>query len=116
DGGGDALDRRVRVAFASDGEEVIDKERDVLEAVAQRWHRERDDIEAIEEVLAEGAVGDALLEVLVGGGDDADIDDAAFVGAERTDLALLDGAQKLGLERGRHVADLVEEERAARGF
>ncbi len=36
--------------------------------------------------------------------------------ADRLDLALLDGAQELDLRRRRQFADLVEEQRAARGF
>jgi hypothetical protein len=36
--------------------------------------------------------------------------------AEPADLALLDGAQQLRLERRRRLGDLVEEERAAVGL
>ena len=48
-------------------------------------------------------------------GDDADIHGLALVAAHRLEAALLQDAQQLGLDRDRHVADLVEEERAAIG-
>ena len=52
-------------------QEVVGQQRDVLEAVPQRGKLEADDAEAIEEVLAEAAGLDLLLEVAVGGGDDS---------------------------------------------
>ena len=76
---------------------------------------EADDVEAVEEVFAEATVGDQLLEVGVGGGDDANVDvDRAWL-AERVDFAGLEKAQQLGLDVERDLADLVEEERAAGG-
>ena len=55
--------------------------RNVLAALAQRRQLQRKDLQAEVEVLAEGTVGDHLLEVAVGGGDNADI------GAERLGAA-----------------------------
>ena len=52
-------------------------------------------------------------EVAVGRGDDAHVDRAARVLADAADLALLQHAQQLDLHRRRHLADLVEEQRAA---
>ncbi len=74
-----------------------------------------DDVEAVEEVLAEASVGDQLLEVGVGGGDDADVHLGRVWLAERMDLVVVEEAQELGLEVEADVADLVEEQRAARG-
>ena len=42
-------------------EEVVDERRDVLDALAQRRHVQLDDVEAVEEVLAERALGHHLL-------------------------------------------------------
>ena len=90
--------------------------RQIVRALAQRRHVNRDDVEAIEQVLAERAAGDLLLEVLVGGGDDPHVhlDDA--VAAEPLELLLLQHAQHLGLRLQAHVADLVEEDRALVGL
>ncbi len=85
-------------------------------ARAQRGERDLDDGEPVVEVLAEGALVDAAGEVAVGGGDEAHVDGAGRGGADAADGARLDGAEQLGLERERHLADLVEEERAAVGL
>ena len=68
------LHARAAVLAAELGEEFADQERDVLLALAQRRHEERNDVEAVEEVFAEVALGDLLFEILVGGGDEADVD------------------------------------------
>jgi hypothetical protein len=43
------------VLVGVDAEEVVGEQRDVLEAVAQRRDADRDDVDAIEQVLAEAA-------------------------------------------------------------
>ena len=55
-------------------------------------------------------------QVLVGRGDDAHVDLDRDAAADRRVLALLEHAQQLRLRLHRHVADLVEEERAAVGL
>jgi hypothetical protein len=95
------------------GEEVLGEERDVGGAFAERRHVDVEHVEPPVEVLAEAAVGDSLLEVAVGGGDEADVEAARLGGAEAAHLAFLEGAEQLGLERGGQLGDLVEEERAA---
>ena len=49
----------------------------------------------------------------MGGGDDARVVVDLFVRADRPHLFLLQRAQELGLDRERHLADLVEEDGAA---
>jgi hypothetical protein len=92
------------------------QQRDVLGALAQRGDRDRDHVEPIEQVAAEAPRLDLRLQVAVGGGDDAHIDLHRRVAAHRTHLAVLEHAQELPLEPDAHVADLVEEERAAVGL
>ncbi len=74
------------------------------------------DVEAVEQILAEGAARHALGHVAVGGGDDADVDLDRLGAADAVDLALLDGAQELGLEMERHLGDFVEQQGAAIGL
>ena len=74
---------------------------------------ERQDVEPVVEVGPEGAALARGDEVAVGRGDDAHVDLERLAAADALDLALLQDAQELGLHRQRHVADLVEEERAA---
>ena len=74
-----------------------------------------DDVEAVEEVLAEALLAHEGGEVLVGGGDDAHVHPDGPRAADALELALLQHAQELRLGHRREVADLVEEERAAVG-
>ena len=57
-----------------------------------------------------------LGEVAVGGGDDAHVDLALLAGADRANAAALEHVEQLRLQRGRHLADLVEKQRAAVGL
>ena len=97
-------------------EEVLDERRDVLAALAQRRHGQVDDVEPVEQVLAERALRDHVAQVAVGRGDDADVDAAAgAIGADLLQLAGLEEAQQQALHAQRHLADFVEEDRAAVG-
>ena len=66
-------------------------------AVAQRRQPDRDDVDAEVEVLAEAARLHLGLEVPVGGADQAHVDPDRLGAAHRADLAVLQGAQQLGL-------------------
>src|SRR6266436_2042923 len=96
-------------------QEVVGQHEDIVRPLPQGWEMDAEDGEPVVEIIAETAIHDGLLQIVVGRCDETD------VGAERrraTDtfvLALLDDAQELGLDRGRQLADLVEEQRAARG-
>ena len=104
------------VAVAAHGlDEVLDQERQILETLAQRRHLDRKHVEAVEQVLAERALEDRVLEVAMRGRDDAHVAAHAAVAADALVGALLQHAQDLDLHRQRHVADLVEEQRAAVG-
>jgi hypothetical protein len=71
----------------------------------------RDDVDAIEEILAEPAVGHHSGQILVGGGNDAHRRLELFNAAEPAELPLLQHAQELHLHRRGHLADFVEEQR-----
>ena len=94
---------------------MLGEDGDLLGAVAERRDEDIDDVEAVVEVLAEASLGDGALEVLVGGGDDADVDLDVAAGAQAGELAILQDVQELGLQRQGHLADLVEEDGAAVG-
>src|SRR5579871_2744676 len=88
---------------------------DVLAAVAEGGKRYGKFGEAVVEVGAEAGGGDARLELLVGGGNQADIERRGVDAAERAQLALLDDAEQFDLGGKREVSHLVEEEGAALG-
>ena len=94
-------------------EEVVDQHDQVVPAVAQRGQLDGDHVEPVEEVGAEVAAADFLLEVAVGCRDDPHVDRDRLGGADRNHLALLQHPQQLDLQRRRHLADLVQEEGAA---
>ena len=96
-------------------EEVLHEQRDVLEPVAERGQLDREDVEPVVQVLAEPAGGDGLGEVDVRRGDDPAIGLDRLGAADALEPPVLEHAQELGLHAHRHVADLVEEERAAPG-
>ena len=93
-----------------------DQRRDVLAAIAQRRHADRNDAQTEVEILAEVALLDLLLEILVGRGDDADVDLDRPRRSEALDFPFLQHAQHLGLRLRAHVADFVEEDRAVVGL
>ncbi len=94
---------------------MVGQRRDVARPLAQRRDAQADHVEAEVQVLAEAAGGDLCRQVAVRGGEDAHVDAHRAAAAEAVDLALLDGAQQLGLQAGVHLADLVEQQRAAVG-
>ena len=109
------LEANARLAEPLGGfaEEERAQVRDLLAAIAQRRHVDADHAQAVEQILAELAVGDALLEIGVGRGDDPDVDPLRARVADRQHLALLEEPQQLRLHVERQVADFVEEQRAA---
>ena len=94
--------------------EMLGEHGDVLGTLAQRRDLDRHHAQPVEQVLAEAAVAHVLVEVAVRRRDDAHVDLLGALAADRRDLVALQHAQQLGLQVERHVADLVEEERAAR--
>ena len=109
--GRDELVDRAVVALLA--EEVLDQERDVLGALAERRHREHHDRDAVVEVEAEAPVVDLGAQIAVRRGDEAHVDRDLVPSADAAEPAPLERAEQRGLERWRELADLVEEERAA---
>ncbi len=96
-------------------DEMADEGRDVLFAFAEGGQADGEDVEAVEEVLAETAGGNFGLEVAVGGGDDAEVDLFPLEGADGAEFPLLNEAEEFDLHLERQVADFVEEGGAAIG-
>ena len=103
---------------AIDSQEMVHQQRQVAIAIAQGRNRNRHHVDAVIEVFAESALAHQILEILVGGADQAEIDflarsgrpgAARYAPAERAEAC----SANLGFKRG----DLVEEQRAVlRGF
>ena len=85
--------------------------------VAQRRQLDADHVQAVVEVLAEAARRvTRSVEILVRRGDHAHVDADRRLAADAVELAFREHAQQPRLQRERHVADLVEEQRAAVGL
>ena len=96
-------------------QEMLDQHRQILEPLAQRRHLHGKDVQPVEQVLAEAAGADRRVEVPMRGRDDAHVAVDRAIAADALEGALLQHPQQLHLHLQRHVADLVEEQRAALG-
>jgi hypothetical protein len=72
-------------------------------------------VQPVEEVLAKVAARDLLFQVFIGRGDHPHIDLHRTGRANRREAAFIQRAQHFGLHLEAHVADFIEEERAAVG-
>src|SRR5688500_12187096 len=96
-------------------EEVFGERQQILRAIPQRWDRDRDDLQPEVQIRAETTLVDERVKLLVGGGDDPDIDRDRAHAANALDFTLLKDTQELGLDGRRELCDLVEEQRPAMG-
>jgi len=92
---------------------MLDEERDVVLAGAQRRNLDRDDVEAIVEVFAEATLRDQRGQIAVRSRDDAHVDLDRLLATHTLERLFFQRSQHLGLRAHTHVADLVQEERAA---
>ena len=97
-------------------DEMIDELGNVVGALAERRHHDREYIQSVVEILAKLAALHHVDHVAVGGGDQADVHLDRATRADGIDLALLDGAEELDLHVERQFGDFVEEEGAAVGL
>ena len=93
----------------------LHERRNVRSTLVERRQDDRDDVEPVEEILAELPGRHHRLEIAIRGGDDADVHRDRLRPADPLDLLLLQAPEDLSLQRKRQVADLVEEEGGAGG-
>src|SRR5205085_2278414 len=84
---------------------------DVGATLSEGRDADRDHVQPIKEVLAEGAARDHLVEIAVGRRDEAHIHLDRLRAADALELTLLKDAEELHLDGWRDVSDLVEKER-----
>ncbi len=92
--------------------QAIDQQGDVALAFAQRRQFQRHHVQPVIQVFAKTPGADFLCQVAPGGGDHAHIDGDRPRLAHRLAFAGLQETQQLGLHARRHLADLVEKQRA----
>src|SRR5882757_2135386 len=94
-------------------DEVAHKLRNIRFSFAERWQRNRENIQAIVQILSEFAVTYHLPQVLIGRRDDTNIDARGTSAAYGLELALLKDTEQLGLKLHWHVADFIQKQCAA---
>jgi hypothetical protein len=82
-------------------------------SLAQRRNTNRQAVETKVEVASKASGFDVGFEVAVGRADEANVDALGPRRADAAHLAVVERAQQLGLDLERHLAELVQEERAA---
>src|SRR5882757_641638 len=97
-------------------EEVLGEHRNVRAPAPQCRNVQCEDVQAMEQVLAELAHLYTFAKVGIGSSYRTDIGGQALRRPERPVLAILQKAQKFGLSRGCEGIDLVEEQRASLGL
>ena len=108
-------EQRALVGRGGAGEEVGGEQGDVAPPLGQRRQADGDQVEPVEEVLAEGAGGHGGAQVAVGGGDHPHVEAAGRAGPEDLEGAVLQDAQELHLAAQIELADLVQQDGAAVG-
>jgi len=94
-------------------EKMIDQQVDVGTPFPHRRQIDRVPVESIEQVFAKQVSGDHVFQIPVRRGDDPHVRRDDLLSAHALELLFLQHAQQLALQQGRHVADLVEKQRAA---
>ena len=108
----DAFDFEMVLA-AELAHEVLREQRNVIGALAQRRQPQLEHVEAIEQIFAQHAVANRLRGRAVRRGKHAHVEAELLASAEPARASILENAQELGLQRDRHLGDLVEKQRAA---
>ena len=96
-------------------DEVLDEQGDVGCPLPERGDGDRDDLQPMVEVAAKRSRCDGILQVAVRGRKNPHVHTVRGVGADAGDLPRLEHPQQFDLRRHRHVANLVEKQRATVG-
>ncbi len=91
-------------------DEMIDQERQIFKPLSQGRKLDYKDVEAIVQILSKTAGGNLRFEVLIRGGNDADVRFDRFVPSQTLEMPFLKQAENLPLGGRTHVANLVQQE------
>ncbi len=106
-GGGNA------VCLGVSPDEEVYEGGDIVAAFAECGEVDGDNIKSVEEVFAKAAGGDFVLEVNIGGGDNADVDADGTSIADAFEFVFLENAKEFDLKLVADAVDFVEEDGAA---
>ncbi len=109
---GKARTRALQLAGKA-GDKLLGQRHDVRLALAQGRQTQTQHVEAIVEIFPKLAFMHQIQQLLLGGADEAHIDLHLLLVAHPAKYPVLQHPQELGLQMGRHVADLVQHQGAA---
>ena len=113
---GGELRPRDALLISKAGHEQLRQRHNVLRAVAQRRQIQRQDVEAIVEIFAEKPFLHQLDQVFLRRADHPHIDVHFMILANAAEGAVVEKAQQLGLHARRHLANFIQQHRAAVGL
>ena len=96
-------------------QEKFHQQRNIFLTLPQRGEIDGDDIQAIVEIVAELSFLDQLLEIHVGGRDDAHVNLNLLYTTQVHELSVLEHAQDFGLRVHGHGSDFIQKQCAAVG-
>src|SRR5258705_2923255 len=73
--------------------QMLGEQRQILQALGQRWQMNCDDVEAIKQILAQSAVADSAVWFFVGRRENTDIHGKIFAAAQSMNHALFNHSQ-----------------------
>ena len=91
------------------------QQQNILATLAQRRHFKVQHVQAVKKVFTKRPFIDHLFEVTVGRAEDPHVDLDLTLAAHPTKAAVIQKAQQLGLQVGRHFGDFIEKHRAVVG-
>src|SRR4051812_14288764 len=114
---GREFQERLLVHLAEMAQKTPDEQRDIFLPLAQRRHRQVDNVEAKVEVVPEFSLGHELLEILVRGRHQSNVSAQGLVAADPFEGALFaDYAKQFYLRARVDLADFIEKDRSAIGL
>ena len=95
------------------GQQISDQRFQIVGPFAERRDAHFDDVDPIQQIVAEASFSDQRGQITMRGGDDPYVGRHRRRSPDRMHFLLLQDAQELSLQGRRHVADFVEEDRPA---
>src|SRR5205814_8282554 len=94
-------------------DKVFDQQRDVRSSFSKRGYLDREDVQPIKQITAEGASADGGLQVTIGGCNHPNVCADSTGAADTLKLMLLQNTQECDLSLSWKFSDFVEEKRAS---
>jgi NAD-dependent dihydropyrimidine dehydrogenase PreA subunit len=91
-------------------ENLTRERRDLRGPLSQRWEKNREHVETVEEVLAKRPHGYRTFEIPMGGGNDSHVYSKGPITSDALEVPGLENSKKLHLCAERQLRDLVEEQ------